>query len=217
MGRAISQSFFFFFFFFLTKCETKKAVFVLLGCEGCGNNHPQDKKRAASPLPSKLLHPQPMKSRKQQESGYGSAKGRNILFLIQKSWSLAVFCLSCLCLSPWQQQLGRSILLSLAPTQTNSTGGQKQSLLSRKQENVLSFFPYLSTATLFSDFFFSFWCIEAGANLSHLSFFRKHKRETCFIFKRLSRQPDQPYCVQVGIFVRDTHKEKANLGHWAPA
>lgn len=103
MGRAISQSVFIFFFFFLTKCETKKAVFVLLGCEVCGNNHPQDKKRAASPLPSKLLHPQPMKSRNQQESGYGNEKGRNILFLIQKSWSLAVFCLSCLCLSPWQQ------------------------------------------------------------------------------------------------------------------
>jgi len=155
-----------------------------------------------------------VKSRSKRELGYGSAKGRNTLFLIQKSLSPAVFCLSCLCWSPWQQQPGRSILLSPAPTQTNSTRGQKLPLLSGKQDNVLSSFLFLSTAVLFSDFFV-FWCIGAGANLSHLFFFRKQHREMCFIFRRLSRQPGRPYYVQVGMAARKTRQKKPRLAFWA--
>lgn len=138
---------------------------------------------------------------------YGSAKGRNTLFLILKSLSLAVFCLSCLCRSPWQRQPGRSIFLSSAPTQTNSTRGQKQSLLSGKQENMLSSFLLLPTAILFSVFLFSLWCIGAEANLSHSVSFTKQQTETRFISRCLSRQPDQPYCLQVGIFLRHTSRE----------
>lgn len=131
-------------------------------------------------------------------------KGRNTLFLIQKSLSLAVFCLSCLCWSPWQQQLSKSILLSPAQIQP----GVKISPCFQESKKTchLPSLPF-HCHPLFH-FFFSFWCIWAGANLSLFFFFRKQQREICFIFRRLSRQPNRPYCMQVGMIVRETCQEK---------
>lgn len=105
-------------------------------------------------------------------------KGRNTLFLIQKSLSLAVFCLSCLCWSPWQQRLSKSILLLPAPAQIQP--GSKSAPAFRKAIKRAIFLLFLSTAILFS-IFFSFWCIWAGANLS--LFLQKTAERNLFYFQ----------------------------------
>lgn len=150
-----------------------------------------------------------MKNRNQWELGYGSVKSRNTLFLIQKL-SLAVFCLSCLCWSPWQQQPSRSLLLLLAPMQMNSTRGQKQhGFQGSKKMCCLPSFPLPAT---FAIVFFSLLGTRMGANLSHLFFFRTQQKQMCFLFSRLSRQPDWPYCVWVGMLRTQICQQKARLG-----
>lgn len=95
--------------------------------------------------------------------------------------------------------------------------GSKAAPAFRKARKRAVFLPLPFHCHPLFQFFFSFWCTEAGANLSHLFFSRKQQSEMCFIFRRLSRQPHRPYCVQVGVFVRETCQEKPRPGQWAPA